>query len=292
MHILVATDGSAESQAAVRFGATVAQKLAGTLTLLHVMLRSDESGDADTLLRAAQAEVVKCGMDATTRAEVGDPADTIVGVRRETGADMLVMGTHGRRGLARVFLGSVAESVYKRVPFPVAVVYKFDETAKAGPILAPTDFSASATPAVRTAAHLARKLGLRLVLLHVLAEVLPLKGEEGTEATRQAALALRRDAEGNLQALTKTLGLAQEQVDFLLKTGVDSAEIVHVAGQIRASCIVLGTRGLSGLPRVLIGSVTDQVLREAPCPVLIVPSKAAPRSGWWREMEEEVGMEK
>ncbi|MFQ5989584.1 MAG: universal stress protein [Candidatus Methylomirabilales bacterium] len=292
MHILVATDGTAKSQAAVRFGATVAQRLAGTLTLVHVMLPSEEPVDADTLLRAAQAEAAKCGVDATPRAEIGDPADTIVGVRREIGADMLVVGTHGRRGLARVFLGSVAESVYKSVPFPVAVVHEFDQTAEAGPILAPTDFSKGATPAVRTAAHLARKLGLRLVLLHVLAEVLPPKGEEDTEATREASLTLHRDAETKLQAFIKTLGLAPEQVDYFLETGVDSAEIVHVAGQIRASCIVLGTRGLTGLPRVLLGSVTDQVLRESPCPVLIVPSAAAPRSGWWREMEEEVGVEK
>jgi nucleotide-binding universal stress UspA family protein len=283
MHLLVATDGSAESQAAVRFGATVAQKLAGTLTLLHVMLPAEESVDTDALLRAAQAEAASCGVPATTRAEIGDPADTIVAVRREIGADMLVVGTHGRRGLARVFFGSIAESVYKSVPFPVAVVHKFDQTAKVGPILAPTDFSKGATPAVRTAAHLASKVGLRLVVLHVLAEVLPPKGEKDTEATRQASLALRRDAEVKLQALIKTLGLAPEQVDFFLETGVDSAEIVHVAGAIHASCIVLGTRGLSGLPRVLLGSVTDQVLREAPCPVLIVPSGAAPRSGWWGE---------
>ena len=63
-------------------------------------------------------------------------------------------------------------------------------------------------------------------------------------------------------------------------SGVDATEIVHRGKEIRAGFIVMGTRGLTGLPRVLLGSVTDQVLRETPCPVLVVPLGTV-RSGWW-----------
>ncbi len=288
MHILVATDGSAESQAAVRFGAVLDQRLAGTHTLLHVVLPSQERGEGEAVLRSAQASAAECGVQGTTRLEVGDPVEAIVGVRREIGADMLVVGTHGKRGLTRVLLGSVAESPYKSAPFPVAVVRKFEKAAaEIGPLLAPVDFSEGAAHAARAAAHLARKLGVRLSLIHVLSEVVPSKGEKDPEATRRAALAARQDAEGRLQALIETLDLDREQVDFSLVTGVDSAEIDHVAGEMCAGCIVMGTRGFTGLPRVLLGSVTDQVLQQPPCPVMIVPHWTSPGGGWWGEIEKE-----
>ncbi len=282
MHILVATDGSTESREAVRFGSTVTRALAGKLSLVHVVPPSEDPRDAEALLSFAEGEAAKCGVQATRRLERGDPVEAITALRRETKADMLVVGTHARTGMARVLLGSVAESLYKRAPCPVAVVRTFDAAAAGtGPLLAPTDFSEEATHAVRAGAHLARKLGVRLMLLHVLPEAIPPKGEADPEAPRKAALALRQEAERRLQALTESLDLDPEQVEFSLVTGVDWADIVHVAKEIGASCIVMGTRGLTGLPRVLLGSVTDEVLQGAPCPVLVVPPGTTQAGGWW-----------
>lgn len=284
MHILVGTDESVESGAAVRFGAILTQRLGGTLTLVHVLLPSQERAEGERVLQSAQATAAECGVQGSTRLEVGDPVEGIVGVRREIGADMLVVGTRGRKGLPRIVLGSVAESLYKSAPFPVAVVRKFEHAAPGiGPLLAPVDFSEGANHAARAAAHLARKLGVRLSLIHVLSEVVPAKGEKDAEATRRTALALRRDAEARLQALTQKLGLGPEQIEFSLVTGVDSAQIDNVASEMHASCIVMGTRGLTGLPRVLLGSVTDQVVQQAPCPVLIVPPWTPAHGGWWGE---------
>jgi nucleotide-binding universal stress UspA family protein len=70
MYILVATDGSTESQEAVRFGAMLAQRLAGTLTLLHAVLPSQERGEGEAVLRSAQASAAECGVQGTTRLEV------------------------------------------------------------------------------------------------------------------------------------------------------------------------------------------------------------------------------
>jgi nucleotide-binding universal stress UspA family protein len=285
MHILVATDGSEVSREAVRFGATLTRALGGRLTLVHVLRPSGEAADAEGMLRAAQADAADCGAQGTTRLEVGYPVEVIVELRHKIGADMLVVGTHGRRGMARILLGSVAESLYKSAPCPVAVVGKFDQSATGiGPLLVPTDFSEGAMHAARAATVLARSLGVRLRLLHVLPEALPPKGEENPEATRRQAERLRREAESRLRSLAETLGLDSNQVDLSLVVGVDSAEIVHLGKAIRASCVVMGTRGLTGLPRVLLGSVTDQVLREAPCPVLVVPPGVGTRGGWWQQM--------
>ncbi|MFQ5847499.1 MAG: universal stress protein [Candidatus Methylomirabilales bacterium] len=284
MHILVAIDGSAASRGAVRFASRLTQALAGWLTLLHVVSPSGDREEAEALLRSAQADAEESGTRGTARLEVGDPVEVIVTVRGEIGADMLVVGTHGRKGWTRVLLGSVAESLYKSAPWPVAVVRSFDPpSAGIGPLLAPTDFSEGATRAVEAAAFLARKLGVRLGLLHVLPEAVPPKGERGRAASRRAADELRRDAETRLRALVKTLVLDPQQVDVSLVTGVDAAEIAHFAKEIRAGCIVMGTRGLTGLPRVILGSVADQILRQAPCPVLFVAPGIAPGGGWRRE---------
>lgn len=280
IHILVATDGSAESRGAVHFGASLTRALSGRLSLVHVVHRAEDRGDGESVLRSAQSEAAKVGVEVTTRVEVGDPGEAIVGVRRVIGADILVVGTHGRRGMARVLLGSVAESLYKGGACPVAVVEKFDQSGPFGPLLVPTDFSEGADQAVQAAAFLAGKLGVRLMVLHVMAEVLPPKGEKDPKATRRAAGRLHRNAETRFQSLTETLGLNLEQVDLSLVSGVDATEIVHRGKEIRAGFIVMGTRGLTGLPRILLGSVTDQVLRETPCPVLVVPLGTV-RSGWW-----------
>jgi len=214
---------------------------------------------------------------------VGRPAEAILRVVREVRADMLVVGTRGRKGVARMFLGSVAEALAKVAPCPVAVVREFHQASTGiGPLLAPTDFSEGAADAARTAARLARRLGIRLVLLHILPEVVARRGDD-PKARRRAELKLRREAENRLRAVIETLDLDSGQGESMLMTGVDTAGILHVAQKIHAGCIVMGTRGLTGLPRVLLGSVTDQVLRQARCPVLVVPPGAASGEGWWGE---------
>jgi len=285
MRILAAVDESEASRAAVRFGAILTKALGGRLTLVHVRSRSEESTDAQALLRSAQADAAKWGAEtATGRVEVGAPVDAILRVGRKIGTDMLVVGTHGRAGVARLFLGSVAEALTKRAPWPVGVVRKLDDSsAGMGPLLAPTDFSEGASHAIRAAALLARRLGTRLVLLHVLSEVVADKGDDDPKAVQRATLALRRDAESKLQSVIETLGLESGQVNSSLVTGVDAVGIVHAARAIHAGCIVMGTRGLTGLPRALLGSVTDQVLRHAPCPVVVVPPGVGRKGGWWRQ---------
>jgi nucleotide-binding universal stress UspA family protein len=295
--IVVATDGSATSSEAVRFGATMAKALGGRLTLVHVVpaevgrlapfiretIPPRERRAAEALLRSAQVDAAKWGSQASVRMAVGRPAEAILRAVREIRADMLVVGTRGRKGVARMFLGSVAEALAKVAPCPVAVVREFRQASPGiGPLLVPTDFSEGAADAAQAAARLARRLGIRLVLLHILPEVVARRGDD-PKATRREELRLRREAENRLRTVIETLHLDSGQGESMLLTGVDVAGILHVAQKIDAGCIVMGTRGLTGLPRVLLGSVTDQVLRQARCPVLVVPPGAARGEGWWGE---------
>ena len=144
-HVLVAVDGSPQSEAAVEFVADEWGDL--PVTLLHVIDPVQAGYDASVLpsgseawYRSAEANVTDlltesrerllaartaeaddaAGID--TRTEVGRPAATIVEVADDLGVDHVVVGSHGRTGVSRLVLGSVAESVVRRSPVPVTVV--------------------------------------------------------------------------------------------------------------------------------------------------------------------------
>lgn len=137
--IVVATDFSECADAALAYAAELAAQLDATLHLVHAItipaMGVAEMGIAyaavniDTATKAAQAsldERVERYRDrvslAPPRLEVGDPRDTIDTVAEQVGADLVVVGTHGRRGIRRMLLGSVAESIVRSAPCPVLTI--------------------------------------------------------------------------------------------------------------------------------------------------------------------------
>jgi nucleotide-binding universal stress UspA family protein len=138
-------------------------------------------------------------------------------------------------------------------------------------IVVPTDFSSCAEEAWTLAQRLARALDAELVLVHVLVEAL-LYDETpfNTGHVRTVYEAARRWAEeslGQWVSKAKTEGLNARAV---LRTGAAYQEIVSLATDERADLIVIGTHGRGGIDRSLLGSVSDRVIRMAPCPVLSV----------------------
>jgi nucleotide-binding universal stress UspA family protein len=137
--ILVATDFSEHADQALEYAAGLAARLDATLHVLHAIalpkIGAPEMGigySAATLepitdrARCALEERVARYVDRVTlappRLEVGDPRDIIDHVAEAIGADLIVLGTHGRRGLRRILLGSVAESVVRTAPCPVLTI--------------------------------------------------------------------------------------------------------------------------------------------------------------------------
>jgi nucleotide-binding universal stress UspA family protein len=133
-------------------------------------------------------------------------------------------------------------------------------------VLHPTDFSEYSGPAFRLACSLARDSGARLILLHVGERpvIAPVEGVVPPEPEQ-----FREELTAKLDALR-----AEEPevpVEIRLMIGADpAAEIVRVAEQTGSDLIVMGTHGRTGLGRLLMGSVADQVVRRAPCPVATV----------------------
>jgi nucleotide-binding universal stress UspA family protein len=133
-------------------------------------------------------------------------------------------------------------------------------------ILHPTDFSERSEHAFRLACSLARDHLARLVVLHVI----PPPQTVAYEAMPMVPMhppGYRKELEARLRELKAPAGVA---VEYLLEEGFAATEIVRLAKELSADLIVLGTHGRAGVGRLLLGSVAEQVLRKATCPVLTV----------------------
>ena len=132
-------------------------------------------------------------------------------------------------------------------------------------ILHPTDFSDASAHALKMAAMLARDYSARLILLHAMEPPI-YYGELGVSFS--APESYRESALDRVAALVHSL--APLNAEPLLLDGVAAPEILRVAKEEHADMIVLGSHGRTGIGRVLMGSVAEEIARKAPCPVLIV----------------------
>src|SRR6266568_7478048 len=144
-HVLVPIDFSATADRALEYAIALAQQLQARLTLLHVLdltpvtmdemtvgvvatYLEEQEIEAQHLLQASLERVQRAGLQGESLLVQGTPTQTIVDTAGEQGVDLILMGTHGRTGLAHVFLGSVAEHVVRQGPCPVLVVRRAPDT--------------------------------------------------------------------------------------------------------------------------------------------------------------------
>ncbi|MGB0218446.1 universal stress protein [Sinimarinibacterium flocculans] len=208
-------------------------------------------------------------------------APAVLRCARKQNADLLVIGTHARRGLERVLLGSEAAAIVRDAACPVLVV-GIDHAYPAGgytSILAAVDFSDVSAAALRTAAGLARTHGAALQVMHVLEPLPPLMHPAPPPLSMneyfEQRLAAARQETGNLSAAAGV----PEGTEPIVREGVAHECIVSQARTTGVDLIALGTHGRHGVSRLLLGSVAERVLRTAPCAVLVQPAAAdAPAS--------------
>ena len=145
-------------------------------------------------------------------------------------------------------------------------------------ILVATDFSAASEAATTYAFQLARSLGARVYLLHVVPEgdvevMAALRGYLQSNLSREALLQpFYSEAEQRLTALVDSADAHDVVQERIVSTGQPASEIVSWAAAKQAQIILVGTHGRSGLDRMLLGSVAEHVLRLASCAVLVVPT--------------------
>lgn len=182
--------------------------------------------------------------------------------------DLLVMGTHGRGGIQKWIMGSVAEKALRHAAVDVLTLHADSPVARTeggiGEILVATDFSDGARRALEAARRLTRALGGSICHLHVLETRFAPDGGEGGPALLEVTRALRAQAE---RALKEETGDGEK---FVLGEGDVVREIDRIAEERRASWIAIGTHGLTGVRRALLGSVAEKVSRYCHLPVLTV----------------------
>jgi nucleotide-binding universal stress UspA family protein len=210
----------------------------------------------------------------------GPVADTLAHYVRDSRVDLVVMSTHGRGPLQRVWLGSVADHLIRSLNVPVLLVRPREGAPASqapptiGRIMVPLDGSPLAEAALAPAAALGRLLGADLVLLQVVPPLvvgIPPVGPRSIGYNERIITLLRSEAEEYLQAMTRQL-----QQDGLRATAVVVLEssvagtILEVARREQVGLVAVATRGEGGIRRLALGSVADKVVRAAEVPILVV----------------------
>ncbi len=277
--ILLPTDFSPCCETAREHAAVIAARTRAELHLLHIqVLHADQFGwPTSPMLGDYEAEIAAAARKhmKTFASELQDPVIQAHEQDRSAGPaildyaaahdiDLIVMGTSARKGLARWFLGSEANTVVRGAHCPVLVAGRDQHLSEQGyrTILAATDFSDSATLALSQAAELAALNDARLLVAHVV-EDYPVPPYYDLDEARE-----RQDAAAAaLDSLVAGQPLAVP-AETMIAVGRPYQQICRIAAESGAELIVMGVAGLGGFERLMLGSTTDRVLRSAPCPVL------------------------
>jgi len=295
--VLCATDFSPASQPAWQAAQRLGRLFGAEVVLVHVMplipipiegyfpprmyqemvdgARREAEAGLDGWLGPAR----EAGLKVRGRLAEGAPAGRILEVAREENSDLVVVGTHGRTGLGRVLLGSVADRLVRTASGPVLTVRSLPTAAAGSPgltrILYVTDFSPAARAAWPWVLALAEASGAAVDLGHVTIQPVPDRHLSPALLGQMAQLLeehAQTEAERFLQDADRTWPgrLARNRVQVLIGHGVVGDQITHWAQARGADVIVMGTHGWSGLLRWMLGSVAHHVIQTAPCPVLTI----------------------
>ncbi|MEL6615625.1 MAG: universal stress protein [Bacteroidota bacterium] len=278
--ILFPTDLSDCAEGAFSHAAFLAERFGASLHVLHVrehpgfpppdwtdalrITPEDIANDLGLPL-APEADAVDLVEMEHLETEASDVAAAILHQAAALDADLIVMGTHGRSGIERAVLGSVAESVVRHARCPVFTVRPTGDRASGGGwalrrVLVAVETASPPPPQVAWAASLARAYGARVDLLHTVPISLLTPG----------STAAARTARHELRALEDTL-LASGVRDVVSRVveGDPADAIVDTARVLGVDLVVVGSHGREGVRRALLGSVSERVIRSAPSPVFV-----------------------
>ncbi len=263
--ILLATDHSGFSEGAIReaikFASKCSSRIYASMTLetnpeyetvgSNVFVKEEKEANAylDSIKARAAKDGVAC--EATLH-ESMDAAQAIIEEATAKKADMIVIGRHGYRGVAKALMGEVAAKVIAHAPCKVLVVPRAAQM-EYRTILVATDGSDHAVAAVHEAIAIAKQCGSRLIALSAM--------RDETEREEAANLSTKAVEMANKEGV---------EAEAATPTGRSFDAIVETAGGRAVDLIVMGAYGKTGLKKLLMGSATEKVIGNAGCAVLVV----------------------
>jgi nucleotide-binding universal stress UspA family protein len=293
--ILYPTDFSKCASHALPYALTLAERFGADLHLLHAtVLHEGDPGNAvhrlpnmeelyQLLEKHAESQMQSTLEDHGSKGFTVHHAQVrsisapgaILDYAAEGDIDLIVMGTHGRRGLRRLLLGSVAEEVVRLAPCPVLTVPEASDVTDAERIrkvLVPVDFSEHARLALAYASELASGYGAEIHVLHVVDEVVyPDFYPPVITSGEPVSGDLRDQSVDRMKSLISDLSPAPgSEAQIHVRGGRAAHAITDFATELDADLLVIASHGLTGISHMLLGSVTELVVRRAHCPVFTV----------------------
>ncbi|HEX5165880.1 MAG TPA: universal stress protein [Thermomicrobiales bacterium] len=290
--IVVPLDGSELSEQAIGLGLSLARAWNAPLSLVHVLeepvlldllpgLALPNREDAEAYLRDVAA-TLPLDIAVSTHVLRGNPAATILDLTEDEPETVVVMSTHGRGGMRRLF-GSVAGKVVHEAMTPVALVRSPAtlHNQRLESILVPLDASNFSETALPVAADLARRTGATLGLTHVcepfwvspgvasIPELAQINAARMSDVERESL----NDARAYLDRVAGYLRSEGIRVVWEVRFGRPADEIMRAAETTGADLVVMATHDRRGLQRLALGSVTNEVLQHGPTPVLTIPPR-------------------
>jgi len=292
-NILCATDFSEFTETVVAYGVAMAGRFDATLSICHVIDLPTISayGEAvfdpleyqqrfmDTARHEINNLLIDAPMDYQALVTIGNTSDEIARQAHEHGVDLVITATHGRSGLKRFFLGSVTERLMRVLPCPLLILRGSEErealyTPRQFPfkkILVGCDFSTDANLALEYSLSMAQEFESELHLVHVIE---PSGYKNLFKLPQGSGEKIKQDLYDMIKEKLNSL-IPEEALDWIrldtrLLVGKPYAELVRYARMNDIDLIALGIRGHGMVEELLVGSTTDRVIRQSPCPVLSI----------------------
>ncbi len=279
--IVAATDFSTRSQRALRRAGLLARQFGAELTLVHVVdddqppaLVEVERREADKYLYEQMASLAEL-RDSRCRAIVatGEAFDGILQAAKNASTDLIIMGMHRKQLLRDTIVGTTIERVIRTGPFPVLMVNR-DPVHSYGRVLAAVDMSKASAHAIQTADALGLLSDASVSLIH--AFLAPGRGmmfvanvEE--KLIEEYVAGERLQAREELFAFLAAHEMSSQGWKHRIDEGGAFEVISNAVKETTPDLIVIGTHGRSGIVKMLIGSVAEEVLRSIDVDILAVP---------------------
>ena len=265
--ILCPVDFFPASDAAVNYAAGLAAHYEAAIHLLHVVTPMATGPYVDEMNKLV-AKVRETGVTAEAELLVGDVYDEVKAAIEIAKPDLIVMGTHGRRGVERWFMGSTTEKLLRHSPVPLITISAAREKSPATPrfqrILVTTDFSEGTAGALAYAFSVAQENESEVTLLHVLHDV-------AAELSGKYQDSLLSEVRKQLDDMVPPEARNWCDIVTRVETGVPYRIILRTVEDEKVDLLVMNIHGKGMLDRALLGSTAERVVRAASCPVMMIP---------------------